>query len=245
MSFVLFGLYLPSHSYFRYNFNADIDTLIICMPSKLHDYLAFFLADLLSRTKRNQERACVGQSLDWSIGTGLDSCLAGRRGGSRNFQRPVFVADATVDNKYGRPLLIAEVAAGQDRDAAIAKVRTWFARSPSLLGAIVIDVTETPKYASPDEEEISENEVDMDLWDEVVDAAPRFGPIIFQDHCWAGNVRCSFDVFIKHGEAAPRAEVRQVVSSSLSSKFSHKINYPLDRISFQNQEMEMRRFLEH
>jgi len=89
----------PHHN-LRYDFDADLKTLIIRMPKASHEESAMGFFRTLDGSMKHQEEAC-GQALPWSLGTGLESRIG--RSKSR------FVADVTIHNDFNKPLLITEV----------------------------------------------------------------------------------------------------------------------------------------
>ena len=185
-----------SHHNLRYDFDADLKTLIIRMPKASHEESAMGFFRALDGSMKHQEEAC-GQALPWSLGTGLESRIG--RSKSR------FVADVTIHNDFNKPLLITEVRHTQARNNALKKIAKRMDGIPTLVGSIIINVDESPAYspyttpASPNDH-ISESQ-----WKEIVKEAPAFGPIHYQDRCWMGSVTCSLDVRLQ-GEAKLRVE---------------------------------------
>ena len=175
------------------------------MPGPSHEEGVWNLATHFEDSMQRQRKAC-GRKLPWILGTNLESRLEADDG-SRAIQSK-FLSDITIHNKYNAPLVLVEITHGQTRNDAHMKVDQRMATIPSLLGAIVVNIDESPKYSHPTELASPNDYIDESTWDGVVERAPASGPITHRGHCWMGSIKCSIDIRMK-GEAELR--VKQAV----------------------------------
>jgi hypothetical protein len=153
---------------------------------------------LLRDAMRAQDKACRNK-LPWVKGTNLESYL--EEGDEDRKINSVFIADITILNLVNHPLIIVEVAYGQSRAKALAKVTERMIKNPTLLGAVVITVDESPVFSKFTDKASRDDHIPDDFWVAASqnDDTP-YGPIEYNGRTWIGSITCSFDISIK-GEA--------------------------------------------
>jgi len=164
------------------------------MPGLPHEEGVWNLATRFEDSMQRQRKAC-GRKLPWILGTNLESRLEAGDGSREILSK--FLSDITIHNKYNAPLAIAEIAHTQTRSEVLKKVARRMATIPSLLGAIVVSIDESPKYSRPSDSASPNDYIDESTWDSVVERAPAFGPINHRGRCWVGSIKCSIDIQLK------------------------------------------------
>jgi hypothetical protein len=178
-------------SLLRFDFDADLKTLTIRMPTFTHEEAVKNASRPFEHSMQLQRVAC-GRKLPWFLGTNSESCLEASDESRRIESK--FIPDITIHHKYGSPLVIGEVDFTQARNNVLRKISERMVRIPSLLGAIVINIDESPVYGTPTRPASPNDYIDESIWDRVVESAPVFGPIEHGGHCWVGSIRCSVDI---------------------------------------------------
>jgi hypothetical protein len=116
-----------------------------------------------------------------------------------DLQGGMFIPDATF-SVCGEPVLYVEVAFTQSLADVRAKVGRILHDVPdSILGILVLDIAEVPKWSSPKTASVAADFVSQQDWRRLV-AESRvvrpFGRIVINGHVWMENVRvnlCFFD----------------------------------------------------
>lgn len=100
-------------------------------------------------------------------------------------------------------LLPNEVSAAQTHGAASERMQMFF-NNPSVIAGIVLNIDETPPYASPvkaSDWDSDEGPVKFTEWGAV--GLEPWEPIMFAGYCWGGAISCQIDIYWASVEGAP------------------------------------------
>ncbi|KIM75538.1 hypothetical protein PILCRDRAFT_13457 [Piloderma croceum F 1598] len=183
--------------YFRFDFDADLQTLVIYVASGIHASAVLNFYHILNSAMKSQEEMC-GDELDWIISINSSFWIE-----DNEFDRSIksgstFVANIIIKNQWGESVFVVEIAFSQCCSNAIAKVQKIFTRNPLMLAAVVISLDESPQFHPPERDSSEDNFVDRNIWFEMVNQAPAFRPINISDHCWMGSITASFNIQFKN-----------------------------------------------
>jgi hypothetical protein len=183
--------------YFRFDFDADLQTLVIYTSLGSHEAAVDKIYITIHNAMKSQKEMC-GDELDWILTRNLSTRLEDNEFDRSFVSQSSFVSDITIVNEYGDTLAVFEIAGSQSRSAAVAKVQKILARNPSTLVAVVISLDEYPRYEPPSRDSSKDDLVNRCLWSDAVKRAPAFGPININGHCWMGPITASFDIQFKN-----------------------------------------------
>ena len=194
-----------SHAFFRFDFDADLKTLIVRMSGPLHEAGATYLLKTLTDGMDRQQLDSGEELLPWQLGTCLLSRLEDSGSSGKATSKSRYIADVTIQNLLNQSLLISEITHAQSRVNALQKINIRFAKNPNLIGSIIISINEIPKYESPKCKAKVADALPIEQWKETVQRSLKLGLIMYKDHCWVGSITCSLDICLK-GEGQPRIE---------------------------------------
>ena len=164
-----------------------------------------------------QQKLVNNKQLPWVLGMGLESW---RKDGTRS----KYVADISVHGLLNNPRVIIEIAYGQSRNDALAKVITRMVNNPELLGAVVISILESDRFENPKRKGRENDALFIPSWVEAVEGSPEFGPIDYRGFRWVGSLTCCLDIRLR-GDDRPRAE--HIVS--LFYTYTYSVNLPFQQ----------------
>jgi hypothetical protein len=121
-----------------------------------------------------------------------------------------FVPDFCIFDNENLTYLIIEVAFTQTRTEILDKIQRRMKNMEQVVGAIVIDLVETPTYKSPKRPSRPDDFIPVEEWKTITEALP-YGPITrrIDNLTWIGSINCTIDVIIKNDDA--NLGVQQVV----------------------------------
>ncbi|KZP22424.1 hypothetical protein FIBSPDRAFT_482419 [Athelia psychrophila] len=121
----------------------------------------------------------------------------------------------TVHNMRNKPVLIIEVSVSQTKDDITEKIRERMSLCPSLVGAIIVNFEEHPRYRKPEQDPVVPNDtLSEDEWDDLTADTFGSGPIVVRGNRWCGAITCCFDVWLRGGDTEPSVTQKQVIPGS-------------------------------
>jgi hypothetical protein len=102
--------------------------------------------------------------------------------------------DGAISDRKSGILLAVEASASQTIEAVQKKMQSFF-HNPSVIAGIIINLDETPAYASPTKHSNWDSDgspVTLAEWDEV--QSNEWGPMYFGGHRWGGRFTCQIEV---------------------------------------------------
>jgi len=186
----------------RYDYNSRLQTLIIRWPSDVHDTTVQRVEDCFEAAMRRQEEQPTSAHYSWTSSTTFKSRVDYPGEGPEKKKSDRFIADYTIYDDDLQIYLIVEVAFSQSRDKAIQLIRERMKEKETIVGAIVIDLIESPSYHSPNRQPTSEDYTDLDEWHSIVQQSPPYGPIHrkVDQQMWIGSIRCTIDILFNQEE---------------------------------------------
>jgi hypothetical protein len=160
------------------------------MSTPTHEEVVEAFHNTFKDSMVRQKKRC-GRKLIWRIALNVVNNL--EDGSEERFIKSIFIPDLTIYNNHAETLILVEVAYTQSRNNALAKIAERMASNPSLLGAILLNVNESPVYGRPPTPTPNDY-IDTNSWDVAVGSAPIFGPIRCGGRRWVGSITCSVDV---------------------------------------------------
>jgi hypothetical protein len=160
------------------------------MPTPSHEECVEAFHNAFKGSMVKQKKRC-GRKLKWRLGLNVVNNL--EDGSDERLIRSNFIPDVTIYNNHAETLVLVEVAHTQSRNNALTKIEERMASNPSLLGAILLNVNESPAYGRPPTPTPNDY-IDTDSWDVAVGSAPVFGPIRCGGRRWVGSITCSVDI---------------------------------------------------
>lgn len=92
------------------------------------------------------------------------------------------------------PMIVIEIAVTESIQHVTNKVRDIWLPEPSVLGVLVLNVTENPKYRAPDPP-IRLQEETQESWLGRSKSEGDWGPIVVDGHQWSGRFSCQATLF--------------------------------------------------
>jgi hypothetical protein len=176
--------------------------LIIRYQSDVHDATAQTLEDHFKAAMQRQEEQPTSAGYTWTSSTTFKSRgdHAGEDPEEKKSDR--FIADYTIYNDDLQTYLIVEVAFSQVRENAIRLIQQRMKESETLVGAIVIDLIESPLYRSPNRPPTSDDHINLDKWHSIVQQSSPYGPIhrTVDRRMWIGSIGCTIDIIFNQDE---------------------------------------------
>ncbi|KZP07692.1 hypothetical protein FIBSPDRAFT_901836 [Athelia psychrophila] len=191
----------------RYDYWFDSQRLIVRFPSATHEATVVHFSNRIGFLMEQQETS-DRERFKWLQGANLTSHIVNYPDGPDID----FVADMTVHNKRNKPVLIIEVSVSQTKDDVTKKIKERLSLCPSLVGAIIVNFEERPRYHKPARDPVADDTLSEDTWDNLPAGTLGSGPIVVRGDRWCGAITCCFDVWLRDTE--PRVTEKQVIPES-------------------------------
>ncbi|KZP22409.1 hypothetical protein FIBSPDRAFT_931061 [Athelia psychrophila] len=197
----------------RYDYWFDSQRLIVRFPSATHEATVTHFSNRIGFHMEHQEKSDPVR-FKWLQGTNLTSQIVNHPDGPDID----FVADMTVHNKRNKPVLIIEVSVSQTKDDVTEKIRERMSLCPSLVGAIIVNFEEHPRYCKPEHDPVAPDDtLSEDEWDDLTADTLGSGPIVVRGNRWCGAITCCFDVWLRGGDTEPGVTQKQIIPGSSES----------------------------
>lgn len=179
---------------FRYDYCYGSQRLIVHFPnSATHEVTTTHFVRCLS-THLDTLQTPQGRRVRYLLSGHLTTKIAAPPGGSDL----EFIADVTLKNKGSRTVYIVEVAFAQTKANARKKVEARLKVCPTMVGAIVVNFTETPRWSGPTTVADAPREPKSpEDWEVAIAGAPDVGPIIVNGNRWLEEMMCEVEVWLR------------------------------------------------
>lgn len=174
-------------------------------------------SDCFGISMRAQDLLGPEEDLKWHKGT----CLSCKLKRGRRRPAVTFVPDFAVCDNHMNPVIIVEVSASQTKPDAEAKIRDRMARCASIVGGIIFNFIEAPRYTGPTRDATPEDKLEPDEFLSEVAGQTATGPIVLKGHKWCGEMTYEVDVH-RAGVEEKTSKVSEVVQPNFS------VNHPCD-----------------
>lgn len=187
---------------FRYDYWFDAKRLILRFPSRPHELAVDCFSESFT-VSVIQLRSLTPEPIGWHKGTGLDVEILGPPG----YDDVKFKPDWALCDNAMNALILIEVSLAQTKSDAEKKILDRISRSPWLVGGIVVNFIEDPKFAGPKHVPVPDDDLNIktsDDWSAAVASQPELGPIYLKGHRWCGRMTYEIDVYLATGPFGQR-----------------------------------------
>jgi hypothetical protein len=132
----------------KFDYDAKLKRLILRCGTEVHERAIQTIGKTIDRAMEDQDGVSTTGRYDWAAG-GAFTSRVDEPDDAQPKSVNKFVADYTIYNDKLHSFFVVEVAFSQTREEIIDKLQRRMTLTESLVGAVVVDLIETPAYVSP------------------------------------------------------------------------------------------------